>query len=382
MVDTRWGTWIAGSEYLLACAIRKKSVHGHAGGAPMLGFGSILLFVMRFALWEGARSLSTSHQDRLSGSYANALLATQGSQKKCESGLTSGLFRNWVSIRDRTFYFGTLLGAAMTRTSGQSKNWVCGVLIALLFHPACSARAPGTAHLNGVRQAAPDMLEQSKARNTLRPGQYVTEKGWGRLRIDRRHGDLVFSIETVLGESSCSLDGHLEGNLGMVKSEGSPSDCVIDFVQTGESIRVSSETTTECKYFCGYNAGFEGIYSTPGGGCGQDAIARSRKAFAQLYQENEYASAVEKLSPLLKNCLPTLEWEEAGAIRNELAMAQYKSGFRALCMETLAPYVEDAKKDDDSIMEGWSPAYADRYLSIITSARTSIALCSGTKGEN
>lgn len=132
----------------------------------------------------------------------------------------------------------------------------------------------------------------------------------------------------------------------------------------------------ECRKFCGHNGGFEGAYQKVQRGCSQEESEQAQKGFEQLYGAKDYGSALEKLSPVLTDCLATLGWEEEGSIRNELAMVQYEIGLYEECMQTLSPYAEDANKDDDSVLEGWTPALADRYLAIVKAARTRIALCS------
>ncbi|KOR41562.1 hypothetical protein ADT25_16730 [Xanthomonas oryzae] len=70
-----------------------------------------------------------------------------------------------------------------------------------------------------------------------------------------------------------------------------------------------------------------------------------------------------------------MEWEEKGAIRNDLAITQYKNGLYAECLATLEKYAGVADKDDDAVIDGWTPVLADRYLAIVRAERTNIGLC-------
>ncbi|RYG95720.1 MAG: hypothetical protein EON58_13590 [Alphaproteobacteria bacterium] len=190
---------------------------------------------------------------------------------------------------------------------------------------------------------------------------------------------VLFSLDSVTGEDSCTLRGDVEAGRGIAKEDSIPAACVLSFSQSGEMIEVSASSQAECKHFCGYNAGFEGAYLRTKSGCAQHEIQQTRRGFEELYNDENYKPALAKLSPMLKDCLATLEWEEEGSIRNDLAIAQYKNGLYDECLETLSQYAEDAKRDDDSVTEEWTPALADRYLSIVRAARINIALCSKKK---
>lgn len=268
-----------------------------------------------------------------------------------------------------------MLGAAKTRTFGQQIHWLCCAIVVLLFHAACSARAPNTPGSELAERAAAKKAQESTTDSSLPPGEYITEKGWGRLHLTKKE-ILTFSIESTVGEDICSLSGEIKDGRGIADNESGPSGCVVSFTENGKGIDVSASTPSECKQFCGYNGGFEATFIRINDGCGQNEIKRAREDFKNLYDSKSYKPALARLSPLLRDCLPTLEWEEEGSIRNDLAIVQYKNGQYDACLETLDQYAEDAKKDDSSVVEEWMPALADRYLSIVKAARTNIALCS------
>lgn len=244
----------------------------------------------------------------------------------------------------------------------------------LLVLAACSARAPNGPDLNPLGEVLPENAQEPAARS-LQPGEYATEKGWGRLQVIRQGADLLFSLDTVTGEDSCALSGEVKDGLGIAKEDSIPAVCLLSFSQGGQGVEISARTQADCRHFCGYNAGFEGTYLSVQSGCRHHEIQQTRKGFEQLYNDKNYKPALAKLSPILEDCLATLEWEEEGSIRNDLAIAQYKNGLFGECLETLSQYAEDVKRDDDEISEKWTPALADRYLSIVKAARTNIDLC-------
>ncbi|CTP92006.1 hypothetical protein XTPLMG728_3091 [Xanthomonas translucens pv. poae] len=216
---------------------------------------------------------------------------------------------------------------------------------------------------------------QAATGNALQPGEYLTEKGWGRLLLKEQNGALTFSLESTTGEDVCALDGAIDRDRGVAKGDSGQPACSVQFTSTQQGIDVTAATPNECKAFCGYNGDFEAPYLRVKDGCGRDDLDRIRTAFKRFYDGKNYKAALSTLSPALTNCLPTLEWEEEGAIRNDLAITQYKNGLYAQCLATLDRYAEDAGKDDDAAVEGWTPTLADRYLAIVRAARTNIGLC-------
>jgi hypothetical protein len=210
---------------------------------------------------------------------------------------------------------------------------------------------------------------------TLHPGEYVTAKGWGHLQIEAQAGALTFSIQSVTGEDYCELEGTIDGKQGVAKADSGPTACIVELTNGPLGINVTASTPAECKTLCGDNGSFEGDYRRVGDGCGRTDLAQTRATFQHLYDKGNYKEALAALSPVLSNCQPTLDWEEEGGIRNDLAITQFRNGLYTQCLATLDKYVEDADQDDDKVIETWPPALADRYLGIIRAARTNIALC-------
>lgn len=250
-------------------------------------------------------------------------------------------------------------------------------MVALMLQTACSAQTTTTSSSPTSGRVRPlTSATQSAGGSALRAGEYITEKGWGHLRIANQQSGLMFSIESVTGEDMCTLDGTIRNGQGVAADGSGSSACIVDFAEDDAGIDVSTRTAAECRRFCGYNGGFEARYLEVKAGCGRNAIQKTRNSFKRLYDSKDYKSALATLSPVLTECLPTLDWEEEGDIRNDLAIAQYKSGLHGQCLATLEQYAEDAGKGDDAVVDGWSPALADRYLSIVKAARTNIVLCS------
>ncbi len=264
----------------------------------------------------------------------------------------------------------------MAKTRPLKMTWLVCVAIATLSTAACSAQPPAAAPKAAARKEQPAVAAQQVAPDSAPPpGEYITDKGWGRLLIKQQSGMLTFSLESTTGEDVCELNGAIEGHTGIAKGNKGQSTCQVKFASTPQGIDVAAATPAECKTFCGYNGDFEAPYLQVKDGCGRDALDRTRTTFKRLYDAKDYKAALATLSPVVPSCLPTLEWEDEGAIRNDLAITQYKNGLYAQCLSTLDTYAEDAAKDDDAAVEGWTPMLADRYLAIVRAARTNIGLC-------
>ncbi|WP_235872735.1 hypothetical protein [Pseudoxanthomonas winnipegensis] len=229
--------------------------------------------------------------------------------------------------------------------------------------------------------SAPASEAKAEAGPALVPGHYVTEKGWGHLDIVPSDRGLRFALETVTGEDICSLQGEIAGDRGTAAPERGEAPCVVRFkASVGGGIGVAPVTATQCKTFCGYNGGFEGQYLSVPDTCSDAGLNAARQQFKNLYEAKQYKQALEVLSPVFAKCLPTLTWEQEGELRNDLAITQHHNGMDRQCLATLAPYAEDAAKDDDAVMDAWPPALVDRYLGIVRSARTNLHLCQKGSG--
>lgn len=218
----------------------------------------------------------------------------------------------------------------------------------------------------------------SAQRDTLEPGIYVTEGGWGDLAVTRsKDGTVSFTIFALGGNAHmCDLGGEIRnGRATLAESGEVESPCVIRFEPVGASIKVSAETYESCRYYCGMRANFEGDYLKPAPACLPKAIRKSRRDFKRLYDRKAYAEAVAVLEPLLKGCSKTMTWVDKGWIRNDLALAYHRMKRDDICLSLLKDFEADAAKTDEQIREEYPPADADTYWPILNAARTNLKLC-------
>lgn len=206
------------------------------------------------------------------------------------------------------------------------------------------------------------------------PGEYITEQGWGRLSIGpAARGGAPFSIETVGANFHiCGLEGRIVGDTATLEGD-EDGDCVVRFRSGPQGIAV--EGNPACRTYCGMRAGFEGEYLRPAPGCGDAERRATRDAFKRQYDARRHADALATLSPLLQRCARTLSWLEAGEIRNDIAITQYRLGRRADCLRTLASFEEEAALSDDEIRGGYPPSDGEAWLPIVKAARFNLGLC-------
>jgi len=219
-------------------------------------------------------------------------------------------------------------------------------------------------------------------RGPLAPGEYITDKGWGTLKISADGaGRQRFEILTVSVGHYCELSGTIDHGRGLVAAEGSLPECRITLADTGESIEVGMATPAECKRHCGLNGSFDTDYLKVAPECGGDGLRRARDSFKRSYDGQRYAEALATLAPALQRCARTLSWEDEGDIRNDLAITQYHNGRYRECLATLQPYAEEAALDDADLADSWPPVLLDRRLSIVRPARTNLRLCARKLGR-
>ncbi|MEA9581039.1 hypothetical protein VC218_19710 [Xanthomonas nasturtii] len=141
------------------------------------------------------------------------------------------------------------------QTHGQEKKislLTMTCLASTVFSTAiCLAQPP-----DGAPEAAA-IVDHPAASVALVPGEYITEKGWGHLRLTRYKQSLRFSLESTNGQAMCFLEGVIDGSQGIATSEMGPTDCKVQFAGNAEGIDVTTTTPVECKSLCGYNGGFE-----------------------------------------------------------------------------------------------------------------------------
>jgi hypothetical protein len=218
------------------------------------------------------------------------------------------------------------------------------------------------------------------ANEAFTTGEYQTHGGWGILTIASNPD----GAQTVSMDSNgpnghvCGLEGKLIGDRGIIDAEDSKDACFVRLAHEGNAIKVISGHES-CRNYCGYRAGFEGLYFKAAPGCELDAIDRTQAEFKRLYDRKQYRQALKRLGPVPEQCAKTLNWMDAPNIANDIAITQYKLGMRDACLKTLAPLSEDAARSDDEILADYPPADGINRLESVKAARTNLRLCRNLK---
>ena len=215
------------------------------------------------------------------------------------------------------------------------------------------------------------------AKTPLKPGDYITERGWGNLTVKpEKSGTMSFTLQS-LGANfhTCDLEGELRNGKATLEAMEKNAPCVVTMTATPQGIEVKASESGTCQYYCGARAQFEGLYLATPPGCDAKAVAASRKSFKQLYDAKKFAEARARLEPVLKACGHILHWLEDGRIRNDLAVTLHKLDDLAACRTVLQPLADDAASTDDQVRENFPPSDAEAYLPIVKATRTNLKLC-------
>lgn len=212
---------------------------------------------------------------------------------------------------------------------------------------------------------------------SINPGSYLAEGGWGSLEIKPgKAGKFPFVLDT-LGSNfhMCNAEGEISGTQAVLPDgDAEGKHCVLQFSWKNGAVTVS--TNDQCRYYCGARASLDGEYFSAPSACTGNRPRTARKQFKALYDQKKYPQAAEKLQVVLQQCDKFLGKFEAGWLRNDLALAQFKMQLPEQCLQTLQPLREEAGKTDEQITEHYAPAEIETYLPIVKATRTNLKLCS------
>lgn len=210
----------------------------------------------------------------------------------------------------------------------------------------------------------------------IQPGRYITEGGWGSLKVlQGRDGTLYFDIDTVGSNAhTCGLSGEIHN--GKAKLEGEDKkDCVVTFAPTDRGIDVIDSSGGACNYYCGVRAVFTALYLKPQMGCDAESVQKARDDFKRLYDQKDYAQAQAKLEPVVNSCADLILWSDLGSIRNDLAITRHKLGDDAGCRSILQPLRDESGMSDDLLRQSYAPADAEIAIPLAAATRTNLKLC-------
>jgi hypothetical protein len=220
----------------------------------------------------------------------------------------------------------------------------------------------------------------------IEPGEYITEKSWGKLTVKRGKGKdmdaakLFFDIEAV-GDNAhgCTLEGEIKGRRATLDGDDPKKPRIVTFAPGPGGIKVDATTKEACLFYCGVRATFEGEYLRAPAACRVDALEKSRAAARRAYDRKAFDEAKSTLESMLQGCGKFLGQLTEGWVRNDLAVTLHKLKDLAACRAVLKPLAEDAAMTDAQIRENYAPTDADNHLPIVRATRTNLLLCAAAK---
>jgi hypothetical protein len=209
----------------------------------------------------------------------------------------------------------------------------------------------------------------------LEPGEYLDGSGGYLLIKPAKDGVLPFEIRTISpARHSCEVDGRIAKNgQALLKPGADLPNCTVHFERKGDGIEVSLKSV--CPGYCGARASFDGMYLKPAQGCDRAGLRKTRAEFKRFYDRKAYSEARAALEPMLKRCEKTLDEDEDGWIRNDLAITYLRLGDPAECRNVLQPLAANAAKTEAQLREDLIPNDPDRTLRIARATRTNLKLC-------
>ena len=214
--------------------------------------------------------------------------------------------------------------------------------------------------------------------SSLKVGQYLTEGGWGYLKIsDDKKTSAHFAIEAMGGNGhSCSLAGVIHNGQSIPDGqEENEVKCVVKFDVKSNGIEVTSNENDACGFYCGARAMFEGFYLNVAKQCMPSALTKTKYRFKQLYDQKDYTAAYALLQSMFEDCKKTINGLEQQWLRNDLALTAYKLENTAMCEEWLEPLLAESRKSDDMLKEAYAPTDYDNLMPVIKATRTNAKLC-------
>lgn len=209
------------------------------------------------------------------------------------------------------------------------------------------------------------------AADSINPGIYVTNEGWGGVTISRATptSPMNFSIFTTSGNAHmCQVEGEIQNNQGIATKE----DCVVQFEIQGNMLTVKGGAG--CLDECGANTGIDGEYFLQDVMCSK--TEEVRKEFTRQYQSRNYQKAKAILSELLDKCERFMTWYPQTEIRNDLAITFLHLGDKPSCLKTLEP-LKEWFIDELSNGKRFSPSDKDWANAMVKATRFNWNKCGG-----
>lgn len=155
----------------------------------------------------------------------------------------------------------------------------------------------------------------------------------------------------------CDIEGELKNNRW---EDG--KGCIIEIKKSKNGnvevkVPANNETAqTQCREYCGLNAGFEGTYRREPAQCSEKGTAKMEAKFQAAYRAKRYSEAVKIKEKYLQQCKDFTHWLDELGQRNDLAISYYHMGKKAQCRAVLQPAIKIVDND-----EGVTPILQEQF---------------------
>ena len=224
------------------------------------------------------------------------------------------------------------------------------------------------------------------AANAVHPGEYVLSGDSGRLKVEQRSGQKIFSIDSVGANChTCGLSGRVVGTNAETTDDGPTNKsmvCHIRMTSSGDGTEVAVEPQADvaCRQYCGARATFDGIYLKPKAICTEKGKRNARDIFIRHYRAKQFPQAVEALRPVLEQCGDFFSWMEIDRVRNDLSLAYFHMGQTEQCIDTLRKTWAYSFADEEALRDGLPPCDFYNYGPTAKATWHNMRLCGGKPG--
>jgi hypothetical protein len=203
-------------------------------------------------------------------------------------------------------------------------------------------------------------------------GEYVSEGGWGTLRI-QRGGKFNIDVLGVNGHT-CELEGTLKGRVGLTADE---PVCRIELKPSGDhwDMSIADRDAEACRNYCGARASFAGQYWAQLPACNGKGLDAVKATFIRQYQGKQFDAAASTLETLFAQCGKRIFSPVEQNLRNDLALAYHHAGKDAECRRVLQPIAQWYVPDPTGVT--FAPADEDWGLPLVKKTRFNWKLCGG-----
>jgi hypothetical protein len=213
----------------------------------------------------------------------------------------------------------------------------------------------------------------------LAPGNYVSEGGWGEMKVDAAG---KFKIQSMGANGhTCEVEGTLSGRKGRATQQAGEAVCEIAVVPKRDhwSVEIPTAYHEACRAHCGMRAVFDGKYLREVPRCRGEVVKKDRATFDRQYKAGEFQAAAATLEAVFAECGKFLYWTTELDLRNDMAIAHHRAKDDAACLRALQPVARHYVSDPPGVT--FTPIDAEWGEKAVRKTRFNWKACGGTAAK-